>query len=83
MVVLHSDGLDDARDRQQRRFGPERVGRTLSAAPVGASLAGEALLQAVMRHADGAAAFDDLTIVCFGRESQSSAHGPSERWMRP
>jgi serine phosphatase RsbU (regulator of sigma subunit)/pSer/pThr/pTyr-binding forkhead associated (FHA) protein len=69
LVVLHSDGLDDARDRQRLRFGPEGVVRTLSCAPAGASLAGEALLQAVMRHADGAAPFDDLTIVCFGRES--------------
>jgi serine phosphatase RsbU (regulator of sigma subunit) len=69
LLVLHSDGLLDARDRHRRRFGPEGVMRTLSGAPAGASQAGEALLDAVMEHADGTALFDDLTIVCFGREA--------------
>jgi sigma-B regulation protein RsbU (phosphoserine phosphatase) len=68
LLVLHSDGLDDALDRQRGRFGADRAAQTLSVAPAGASLAGEALLQAVMKHADGVAPFDDLTIVCFGRE---------------
>jgi serine phosphatase RsbU (regulator of sigma subunit) len=69
LLVLHSDGLSDAGNPQQKRFGPERVAQTLSGAPANASLAGEALLEAVMRHAAGAAPFDDLTIVCLGREA--------------
>ncbi len=69
LLVLHSDGLNDALDGQRRRFGPEQVVQTLSQGPASASLAGEALLEAVMRHADGAAPFDDLTIVCLGREA--------------
>jgi phosphoserine phosphatase RsbU/P len=40
VVVLHSDGLDDAHDRRRRRFGHERVVQTLSEAPAGVSLAG-------------------------------------------
>jgi phosphoserine phosphatase RsbU/P len=68
LLVLHSDGLNDARNRHQERFGPERVVQTLSDAPASASLAGEALLEAVMRHTDGVAPFDDLTVVCLGPE---------------
>ena len=56
VVVLHSDGLSDALDQQRRRFGPERIVQTLSNAPAGVSLASEALLEAVMQHADGAPA---------------------------
>jgi serine phosphatase RsbU (regulator of sigma subunit) len=69
LLVLHSDGLDDACDRHRKRFGAEQVVKTLSDAPASASLAGEALLEAVMRHASGIAPFDDLTIVCLGREA--------------
>lgn len=68
LLVLHSDGLNDAWDSQRKRFGPEQVVRTLSQGPASATLAGEALLEAVMRHADGVAPFDDLTMVCLGRE---------------
>jgi phosphoserine phosphatase RsbU/P len=69
MVVLHSDGLTESQDREWRLFGAERVVQTLCGAPAGVSLAGEALLEAVMQHADRRTPFDDLTIVCFGRES--------------
>jgi serine phosphatase RsbU (regulator of sigma subunit) len=68
VLVLHSDGLIDARDRCQRRFGVERVMQLLSRAPAAASAAGEALLEAVTLHSDGLAPFDDLTIVCIGRD---------------
>jgi serine phosphatase RsbU (regulator of sigma subunit) len=69
VLVLHSDGLIDARDRHRCRFGAERVVQTLSRAPAVASLAGEALLEAVMLHSEGMAPFDDLTIVCIGRDA--------------
>jgi serine phosphatase RsbU (regulator of sigma subunit) len=69
ILVFHSDGLTDARDPEGESFGMDRVVQTLSDAPACASAAGEALLQAVMRHSEGTAPFDDLTIVCFGRET--------------
>ncbi len=69
ILVLHSDGLNDARDPQRCSFGATRVAQTLSGAPAVASLAGEALLGAVMLHSEGAAPYDDLTIVCIGRET--------------
>lgn len=69
VVVLHSDGLNDSHDSRHQRFGAERVLQTLAAAGEGVETAGEALLQAVAQHADTRAPFDDLTIVCFGREN--------------
>jgi phosphoserine phosphatase RsbU/P len=69
VLVLHSDGLNDAHNRQRSKFGAERVAQTLSRAPAVASLAGETLLEAVMLHSEGVAPFDDLTIVCIGRDS--------------
>jgi serine phosphatase RsbU (regulator of sigma subunit) len=68
VLVFHSDGLVDALDRGRSRFGTDQVARIISEAPADASLVGEALLQAVTRHSDGIAPFDDLTILCFGRE---------------
>jgi phosphoserine phosphatase RsbU/P len=69
VLVLHTDGLVDSFDRNRQRFGPDRMIQTLSCAPAGASLAGEALLEAVMQHTGPVAAFDDLTIVSLGRET--------------
>jgi serine phosphatase RsbU (regulator of sigma subunit) len=69
ILVLHSDGLKDARSRQRRLFGAKRLVQTLSRAPAVAALAGEALLEAIIRHSEGVAPFDDLTIVCIGRDS--------------
>ena len=68
VLVLHSDGLIDARDRNRSRFGMERLTRTVSEIAGGAPLVGEALLEAVAKHSDGVAPFDDLTVVCLGRE---------------
>jgi serine phosphatase RsbU (regulator of sigma subunit) len=61
--------LHDACDRQRKRFGAEHVAMALSHAPASAPLAGEALLEAVMRHAAGVAPFDDLTLVCLSRDA--------------
>jgi sigma-B regulation protein RsbU (phosphoserine phosphatase) len=69
VVIFNTDGLIDARDRKGSRFGIERVLKILSSAPGNASLAGEALLEAVMVHSEGVAPFDDLTLVCIGRET--------------
>jgi serine phosphatase RsbU (regulator of sigma subunit) len=69
ILVLYTDGLKDARDRQRREFGVKRILQTLSRATSVAAHAGEALLEAVMRHSKGVRLFDDLTIVCIGRES--------------
>ncbi len=68
LIVLHSDGLGDALNVAGKRFGLDAVAATLSKAPPGASAAGDALLEAVTEHAKGRNPFDDLTIVCIGRD---------------
>jgi serine phosphatase RsbU (regulator of sigma subunit) len=69
VVVLYSDGVTDALDRQGRRFGLARLKRALTEAPPGAAAAGETIMSAVRDHAAGREQFDDITLVCFGRDS--------------
>jgi serine phosphatase RsbU (regulator of sigma subunit) len=68
VAVLHTDGATDAQDRAGRRLGGERFQRALAEAPSGVEGVGEAALAAVRDHAAGRAPFDDVTVVCFGRD---------------
>jgi phosphoserine phosphatase RsbU/P len=67
VVVLYSDGVTDAMDQNHERFGDDRFDRALVEAPQGADAVGEALLAAVRDYAAGRSQFDDITLVCFGR----------------
>lgn len=69
VVVLYSDGVIDAFDTGGQRFGRESLLRVLGEAHRGAAATGEAVLAAVRAHAAGRSQFDDITIVCFGRQS--------------
>jgi hypothetical protein len=69
VAVLYSDGVTDALDRQSRRFGSARLRQALAEAPPGAVAAGEAIMSAVRDHAAGREQFDDITLVCFGRDA--------------
>jgi phosphoserine phosphatase RsbU/P len=68
-LVLFSDGLTDMLNHQGERFGfPGIEAAVLDASgPATPRILGERLLQAVMHHASGREAPDDLTLVCFGR----------------
>lgn len=68
VLVLYTDGLPDSSNRDGDRLTIERVLRVLAGAPRGVSASGEALVEAVEAHAQGRSHFDDLTIVCLGRE---------------
>jgi sigma-B regulation protein RsbU (phosphoserine phosphatase) len=68
VVILLSDGVIDAQDRLSERFGDERLRRAITDAPQGAAATGEAILAAVCNHAAGRSQFDDITLVCFGRD---------------
>jgi serine phosphatase RsbU (regulator of sigma subunit) len=70
VVVLYTDGATDALDRQGHRFGEVRFQRALAEAPDGAAAVGEAILAAVHDHAAGRSQFDDITLVCFGRNRE-------------
>jgi serine phosphatase RsbU (regulator of sigma subunit) len=68
VVVIVTDGVDDALDRNGQRFGNERFLRVLAEAPEGVCAVGEAIAAAVRDHVAGRSQFDDITIVCFGRD---------------
>ena len=70
VVVLYTDGATDAMNQHHQRFGDERFDRTLAEAPPGAEAVGEALLAAVRDYAAGRSQFDDITLLCFGRNPQ-------------
>jgi phosphoserine phosphatase RsbU/P len=67
VVVLYTDGINEAMDREDRQFGFERLREALASAPGGACAVGEAILAAVRRHVAGHPQGDDMTLVCFGR----------------
>ncbi len=75
VVVLHTDGLGDAIDGDHERFGLEGIVRVLKNAPRDVCLAGGALFEAVNEHSRGRMPFDDLTIVCFGRDFDGHESG--------
>ncbi len=68
-LVLFSDGLTDMVNPAGERFGFPGIREAVQDAsgPVSPRVLGELLLQAVMHHASGREAPDDLTMVCFGR----------------
>jgi serine phosphatase RsbU (regulator of sigma subunit) len=67
VVVLHTDGINEAMDREGRQFGFERLREALVSAPGGAPAVGEAILAAVRSHVAGHPHSDDMTLVCCGR----------------
>lgn len=68
VVVLYTDGINEAMDRNGQLFGTENVIATLAAAPPGATAAGAAILDAVRAHTAHRSRSDDMTLICFGRE---------------
>jgi serine phosphatase RsbU (regulator of sigma subunit) len=68
VVVLFSDGMTDAADQEGRSFGLDGLWRVLAEAPIGAVAVGESILAAVRDHFSGRSQFDDMTLVCFGRD---------------
>ena len=67
VVVAYTDGVIDATSTGGEQFGIERLRRTLSVAPGGAGPVGEAIREAVRRHAAGHEPFDDITLLTLGR----------------
>ncbi len=67
-VVQFTDGVSDARNRDDKDFGNENVFTALKAGPATAKEMGQRLVSAVKQHALGRKPHDDITIVCFGRQ---------------
>ena len=71
VVILTTDGVD-AMGLDGELFGEENLKRSISEASTGVESVGEAIRDAVDRHAAGRAQFDDITILCFGRKTTTS-----------
>jgi serine phosphatase RsbU (regulator of sigma subunit) len=67
VVVLYTDGVNEAMDNAKQLFGVERLKQTLATAPSEVGKVGESILDAVRRHAAGRDQSDDITLLCFGR----------------
>jgi sigma-B regulation protein RsbU (phosphoserine phosphatase) len=70
VVVLYSDGVTDARNRRDQAFGEQRLREAVAQAPQSVAAVGEAILAAVREHSSRRSQFDDITIVCFGRNAE-------------
>jgi len=68
MVILYTDGVTDAFNLQNERFGDARLHSMLIKASAGPAAAGEMLVQQVRTHAAGRSQFDDITMIAFGRK---------------
>ncbi len=67
VVLLYTDGVNEALDNEGRLFGIERLKQTLATAPTEAGKVGDSILDAVRRHVAGRTQSDDITLLCFGR----------------
>jgi serine phosphatase RsbU (regulator of sigma subunit)/pSer/pThr/pTyr-binding forkhead associated (FHA) protein len=72
VVVLHTDGVNEAMDNGGDLFGLENLMQTLANAPAEVVKVGESILDAVRRHAAGCPQSDDITLLCFGRTGADS-----------
>jgi serine phosphatase RsbU (regulator of sigma subunit) len=71
MIVLYTDGINEALDRQANLFGISSVVTALESAPPNATAAGTAIMDAVRAHVAGRTRSDDMTLICFGRDGES------------
>ena len=69
MVVLITDGVDEAMNPEGELYTKERVRDFISANNANAADLGRDLLTDVRRHADGRDQNDDITIMTFGRNA--------------
>jgi serine phosphatase RsbU (regulator of sigma subunit) len=64
-LLIYSDGLNEAENKQQEQFGDDRLLAVLNNSTFSSSRQViEKLFEEVNRHRDGAEPNDDLTIMC-------------------
>jgi serine phosphatase RsbU (regulator of sigma subunit) len=67
VVVLYTDGVNEATSPIGEQFGMGRLQRCLATAPQGASAVGKAIRDAVRTYTVGRDQSDDITLICLGR----------------
>jgi sigma-B regulation protein RsbU (phosphoserine phosphatase) len=68
-LILFSDGINEAQDVNRRQLGTRRIRSVLQAGAARPRVLGERILSAVRDHAAGRPQYDDITLVCFGRQA--------------
>jgi sigma-B regulation protein RsbU (phosphoserine phosphatase) len=63
VLVIYSDGVEDCQAPDEEEFGIERVRQAVTAGGDSADVIAERLMEATERHAGGAEAYDDRTIL--------------------
>jgi len=69
VVVLYSDGVTEAMNRENALYGDARLRAVLRRAPAGAAALHEAVLDDLEAFVAGREPNDDLTLVCFGPDA--------------
>lgn len=70
VVVLYSDGVTEAVDGAGVPYGTARLVEAIKGATGGVESVGETILESVREHTAAISQYDDITIVCFGRNGQ-------------
>jgi serine phosphatase RsbU (regulator of sigma subunit) len=70
MVVIFTDGVDEAMNYKDELYGGERLLQFVKDGTPEARVLGESLLADVRKHADGRPQNDDITIMTFGRNPE-------------
>jgi serine phosphatase RsbU (regulator of sigma subunit) len=68
-VVTFSDGVTDARNKQDADFQMQGIYNALREGPYTPQAMGAKLVKAVEQHSLGCKQHDDISVVCFGREA--------------
>jgi serine phosphatase RsbU (regulator of sigma subunit) len=68
VVVMFTDGVNEAMSSRDTIFGIENLRRAVAAAGVGPTQVGDAVLRALRSHVGDRPQFDDIALVCFGRD---------------
>jgi serine phosphatase RsbU (regulator of sigma subunit) len=71
VVVMITDGVDEAMNPEAELYGVERVLEVVKQGPAEAEQLGKRLLDDVRRHARGYPQSDDITIMTFGRNPEA------------
>lgn len=67
VLIVFTDGVNEAMDAKGRQWGVPRLRELLQKFEGGPAELGQRVLEAVQRHAAGCAQHDDITLVCLGR----------------
>ena len=84
VVVLYTDGVQEAMSPAGRCLGMEALKAAVAGASGQPSAVGEAILKSIRDHAAGAPQSDDITVLCFGRHDPDAdplPHATAERDM--